>query len=745
MIDKATVQKIKDTADIVEVVSDYVHLIRRGANYVGLCPFHNERTPSFSVNKARNYCHCFSCHKGGSPVNFIMEKEGISYHDALLQLAKKYGIKVEEKELTDEERATQSRREGMFIANEWAMKYFEDNLLNTQDGRDIGLQYLYGRGVTAEAIKQFHLGYAFDRGNAFLEAASAKGFNIDVLKGLGLVGTSQQGRDYDRFHGRVIFPILNSSGKVIAFGGRDLKGSPAKYINSPESEIYKKSNELYGIYQARTAIVKEDKCFLVEGYLDVIGMWQSGMRNVVASSGTALTDGQISLIHRFTKNVTLIYDGDAAGIKASLRGIDMLLSHKLDVNVLLLPDGDDPDSFARKHTPEEFREYVKEHETDIIRFKTRILMNDAENSPQKRVAAVRSVVESLACIPDKVKRDIYIQECSNILGVSEESIGAATAAARAGVVEQLKRQRNLGTLNRDLESGKIQPQPSLNRPVNDSIKATGDSANTAQTKQLGAQLYANPLRPMEWKVLQYCIRYGFLDFCEGVETEGVPSILNVLEFIDDELSADDISFSEQDFALTYDTLKQLLPQFRNDLLEFKSRLESIKEEKRKAGFLEIGERNLSMNEIEREEKKLEEQLTAWEAYEIAEFSKAYPAKELASHENDTVRLLTTEAICEKHHLSRIYSRETPVEKEEDKLFQLIPTAMDVWRNGILDMRFNSLLARFREISGKGQYDEEREIQSKLAGMIKLRSEIAKSIGDRIICPAPSIKSKHLPR
>ena len=269
MIDKATAQKIKDTADIVEVVSDYVHLTRRGSNYMGLCPFHNERTPSFSVNKSRNYCYCFSCHRGGSPVNFIMEKEGISYHDALLHLAKKYGIKVEERELTDQEREAQSRREAMFIANEWAMNHFEHNLTETQDGKDIGLQYLYGRGVTQEAIKQFHLGYALDQGSAFLDAARKKGFNIDVLKTLGLVGTSQQGREYDRFRGRVIFPILNSSGKVVAFGGRDLKGGPAKYINSPESDLYKKSNELYGMYQARSAIVKEDKIILPIGQEEI--------------------------------------------------------------------------------------------------------------------------------------------------------------------------------------------------------------------------------------------------------------------------------------------------------------------------------------------------------------------------------------------------------------------------------------------------------------------------------------------
>ena len=297
-------------------------------------------------------CYCFSCHKGGSPVNFIMEKEGINYHDALLHLAKKYGITVEERELTDEERQLQSRREGMLVVNEWAMEKMENNLTATDEGRDIGLQYFLQRGITNEAIRKFHLGYAIDRQTALSDEAKAAGHDLEILKEVGLVGISGNGNMYDRFRGRVIFPIQNTAGKVVAFGGRDLKGGPAKYVNSPESDIYKKNRELYGIYQAKNEIVKQDKCFLVEGYMDVIGMWQAGMENAIASSGTALTDGQIALIHRFTENITLLYDGDAAGIKAALRGIDMLLSHKMRVKVLLLPDGHDPDSFARINTPE---------------------------------------------------------------------------------------------------------------------------------------------------------------------------------------------------------------------------------------------------------------------------------------------------------------------------------------------------------------------------------------------------------
>ena len=724
MIDRATVQRIKDTADIVDVVSDYVHLIRRGANYVGLCPFHNERTPSFSVNKSRNFCYCFSCHKGGSPINFIMEKEGISYHDALLQLAKRYGIKVEEKELTNEEREAQSRREGMFIANEWAMKYFEENLHDTPDGRDIGLQYLYGRGVTEEAVRQFHLGYAIDRGTAFLDEAKKHGFNIDTLKALGLVGTSQQGHDYDRFRGRVIFPIQNSSGKVIAFGGRDLKGGPAKYINSPESDLYKKSNELYGMYQARSAIGREDRCFLVEGYLDVIGMWQAGMKNVVASSGTALTDGQIALIHRFTKNVTLIYDGDAAGIKASLRGIDMLLSHQLDVKVLLLPDGDDPDSFARKHTPEEFREYVKTHETDIIRFKTKVLMDEVNDDPQRRVEAIRSVVTSLAAIPDKVKRDVYIQECSRILGVSEESVGQATARARAGIVEQLTKQRRMKELDRDLGEGASAPAA---EPAPQSV--------TGEVPKLQMPQNTNKLKPLEWKVIEYCIRFGYLDFCTVQNSEGEDVKMTVVEFVKDEIGLDGIEFSEAPFASLFQWLLDMLPEFRENLATFRARLSVEKESRRKQGYDEIAMRQLSVSEIEKEERRLESDLARWEEGEITEFTKAYPSKELASHENDLFRRMAMAAIQEKHQLSHIYFREgTTVELEEDKLFSLLPTALTVWKNGILDIKFNALLARFREIAGKGDPEEERKIQAQLSEYIRMRSEVAKNIGDRILSP-----------
>lgn len=370
-IDSETVRKILDTADIVDVVSDFVNLKRRGNSYIGLCPFHNERTPSFSVSKARGYCKCFSCGKGGSAVGFIMEHEQLSYGEALRWLANKYNIEIEEEELTPEQLAAATERESMLALNDFALAHFENNLTDTADGKAIGMSYFRVRGLTDAAIKRFRLGYALDRRDALSSDALGKGYSEKLLLDTGLCGKSDRGTLYDRFRGRVIYPVFALSGKVLAFGGRTLRKEKdvAKYVNSPESIIYHKSNQLYGLYQARRAIVAADKCILVEGYMDVISMSQRGVENVVASSGTSLTDGQISLIHRFTQNVTVIYDSDPAGIKASLRGIDMLLAEGLNIKVMLLPEGEDPDSFAQSHTLEEITDYMNSNETDFLRFK----------------------------------------------------------------------------------------------------------------------------------------------------------------------------------------------------------------------------------------------------------------------------------------------------------------------------------------------------------------------------------------
>lgn len=731
MIDPITAQKIKDAADIVDVVGDYVHLIRRGANYMGLCPFHNERTPSFSVNKRKNFCYCFSCKKGGSPVNFIMEKEGLSYHDALLHLAKKYGIEVQERELTDEEKQAQSEREAMLVANEWAMLKMEKDLFDTEEGRDVGLTYLYGRGVTEEAIRKFHLGYALDRGNALTGAAKTAGYDIEVFKSLGLTGTSQEGREYDRFRGRVIFPIINSAGKVIAFGGRDLKGGLAKYINSPESQIYKKSNELYGIFQARADIVKEDKCFLVEGYLDVIGMWQSGMRNTVASSGTALTDGQIALIHRFTENITLIYDGDAAGIKASLRGIDMLLSHKMKVKVLLLPDGDDPDSFARKHTPEEFREYVAEHETDIIRFKAQVLLADVKGDPQKRIDALNSVVESIAHIQDPISRDVYIQECSRILGVQEDSIAKSVARFRASLIEKWKKERT----RKDFPVDSAVPEE-ISNPSSYPPQSPQPAYQPTQPIQQRVVKKENPypFQPLEQVVIEYCLKYGYLDLFSVIEEEEEDSI-SVIDFVNEELEADEINFSVPVFSQIFSLLNEIRGSFEDALEEYTAKLNVEIDAKRSEGIANIGASDMSMSEIERAEKKLEKELEEFAFENIREFTKDYPGRILASHESDEVRKAVIELIREKHQLSNIYQRDNNViEKEEDKLEVLVPRAMTEWKNELLNNRIKELFKQFQEISGKGDEEAEKNLMLEINSLMHLRSQVAKDIGDRIISP-----------
>lgn len=424
MIDQATIDRINDAARIEEVVGDYVTLKKRGVNLLGLCPFHNEKTPSFIVSPAKGIFKCFGCGKGGNAVHFIMEHEQLNYYEALKFLARKYNIEVVEKELTPEEAAARNDRESMFLVNEFAQKYFTDTLYHHVDGKAVGMAYFRERGFRDDMIRKFQLGFSLDERDAFTRAAQKAGYNKDYLVKTGLTLEYENGQLADRFRGRVMFPVHSLSGKVVAFGGRVLKKSDktAKYVNSPESEIYHKSNELYGIYFAKQAIVREDRCFLVEGYTDVISMHQCGIENVVASSGTSLTGGQIRLIHRFTNNVTVLYDGDAAGIKASIRGIDLLLEEGLNIQVLLLPDGEDPDSYARTHNASDFIEFIRENSTDFIRFKTKLLLEDAGNDPIKRAALVGDIVRSIAIIPDQIIRAEYVKECSILLNVGEETL-----------------------------------------------------------------------------------------------------------------------------------------------------------------------------------------------------------------------------------------------------------------------------------------------------------------------------------
>ena len=425
MIDRETVERIKSAANIVDVVSEFVTLRRSGSNYKGLCPFHNEKTPSFIVSPARGTCHCFGCGKGGDSVSFIMEHEQMTYPEALRWLAKKYHIEIHERELTDGERQAQSERESMYIVNEWAGKYFQDLLHNDPDGIAIGMQYFRSRGFRDDVIRTFQLGYDLPDRQALAHKALQKGYKEEFLLKTGICYKNDRGELIDRYAGRVVFPWIGVSGKLVGFTARVLdsrtKGVNQKYVNSPDSEIYHKTNELYGIYQAKRAIAKEDRVYMVEGQADVISMYQCGIENVVANSGTALTLPQIHLLHRFTNNITLLYDGDAAGIHAAIRGTDMLLAEGMNLRILLLPDNDDPDSFARKHTAEDFRKYIEENQTDFIQFKTDLLLKN-ERDPQKRSEAINSIVASIATIPNQTLRDIYLHDCAERIGINEATL-----------------------------------------------------------------------------------------------------------------------------------------------------------------------------------------------------------------------------------------------------------------------------------------------------------------------------------
>lgn len=459
MIDRPTIAKIMDATKIEEVVSEFVTLKKRGINYVGLCPFHNDSNPSFSVSPTRGICHCFTCGKGGNAINFLMELEQMTYPDALRWLAKKYKIEIQERELTNEEKQRESERESMFIVNDWAAKYFQDILLHDVDGIAIGMAYFRGRGFRDDIIRKFQLGFALPKRTALAEAAKAAGYNLKYLVDTGLCfkvdkdeAGNKSGEDkvLDRFSGRAIFPWFSVSGKVVAFGGRVLdsrtKGISQKYVNSPDSVIYHKERELYGLYQAKKAIAKEDCVFMVEGYTDVISMHQCGIENVVANSGTALSVHQIRLLHRFTSNIVLLYDGDNAGIHAALRGTDMLLEEEMNVKVLFLPDGNDPDSFARSHSAEEFRRYIQENQTDFIQFKTDILLRGVTD-PVKRSQAINSIVESISKIKNQITRASYITDCSHRLGVNEAIIvNALNNFVRNGMSEQIKAERRAAGL-----------------------------------------------------------------------------------------------------------------------------------------------------------------------------------------------------------------------------------------------------------------------------------------------------------
>lgn len=535
MIDRATVDRILDAAHIEDVVSDFVSLKKRGVNYVGLCPFHDDKTPSFYVSPTKGLCKCFACGKGGNVVHFIMEHEQLSYPEALKWLARKYHIEVSERELTPEERESQTIRDSLFLVNEFACQYFQDILHNHIDGKNIGMQYFRARGIREDIIAKFKLGYSTNAPDALAKAATQNGYKKDYLLKSGLCYERETDHTlHDRFWGRVIFPWFNVSGKVVAFGGRVLdsrtKGVSQKYVNSPESEIYTKGRELFGIWQAKQAIAKKDCVYMVEGYTDVIAMHQCGLENVVANSGTALTPQQIRLLHRFTDNITLLYDGDEAGIHASIRGIDMLLAEGMNIKVLLLPDGDDPDSFSRKHSVVGFQDYIRDHEENFIRFKANLLLKNAQNDPIRRAELITDMAGSISLIPDEVKRYTFLKECAQLLAIDEQVLQNAINASRR------KRKENKPSDNQ--AQVPFTDSPPEGEKAGDSQIQAGGEAKCPPPQVEGMEKPA-PIAALERDLISCLIRHGE-KAC--IQTEENGSTLSVADVVKMSFDMDGVRF-----------------------------------------------------------------------------------------------------------------------------------------------------------------------------------------------------------
>ena len=601
MIDRLTIERIKEAADIVDVVSEFVSLKRSGSNYKGLCPFHNDSNPSFYVSPSRGTCHCFTCGEGGDSVGFIMKHEQMNYVEALRWLANRYGIEVKETELTDEQRKEKTEREAMFVVNNWAAEYYSDILYNDVDGRAVGLQYFRQRGFRDDIIKKFRLGFSPADKYAMPKKAKEKGYNLEIMEKASLCYKDSKGEMVDRFSGRAMFPWIGVSGNVVAFGGRVLdsrtKGVSQKYVNSSESPIYKKERELYGLFQAKKAIGSEDCVYMVEGYTDVISMHQCGIENVVANSGTALSKHQIHLLHRFTSNIVLLYDGDAAGIKAALRGTDMLLSEGMNVKVLLLPDGDDPDSFAKKHNADYFKQYVEEHKTDFIEFKTRVLM-EGQKDPYKRSEAINSIVKSVSVISDPIVRATYIKDCSVRLGINEQTLIVQMNNFIRANREEKRKEEERERLRRStpdyqaptaqpvntptaqpadaqtstsaspqqtvsassqqpaeddpyadippeafLPPEAFEPQSSGNSPV--SISQTTVSTGTATTQQTYSSAKKQPKKEdVQTMLIQCVVRHGEKIIFEDAELDdGTTANVTVAQYVDSQLAQDNLQFT----------------------------------------------------------------------------------------------------------------------------------------------------------------------------------------------------------
>lgn len=692
MIDQPTIDRILDAAQIVDIVSDFVTLRKRGVNYVGLCPFHDDKTPSFYVSPSKGLCKCFSCGKGGNAVHFIMEHEQMSYPEALKYLAKKYGIEIKERELSSEEKLMQSERESLFIVNNFARDYFQNILKNHVDGRSIGMAYFRNRGFRDDIIEKFQLGYCTESHDAMAQEAIKKGFKKEYLVKTGLCYETDDHRLRDRFWGRVIFPVHTLSGKVVAFGGRVLssatKGIKVKYVNSPESEIYHKSNELYGIYFAKQAIVKQDRCFLVEGYTDVISMHQSGVENVVASSGTALTPGQIKLIHRFTNNITVLYDGDVAGIKASLRGIDMLLEEGMNIKVCLLPDGEDPDSFARKHNATEFQKFIQDNETDFIRFKTNLLLEDAGKDPIKRAELIGNLVQSISIIPEAIVRDVYIKECSQLLRVEDKLLVSEVAKRRETQAEKQAEQRNRETRKNNaardaaqtpLPDGMQPPYPEDMPPYPmDGEIPNGGAPLPPETAEYVSYIPQEGKEGQEFYkyerlILQMVVRYGEKVLCNVPDEEGKEIPITVTEYVVNDLKEDELAFHN--------------PLHRQMLTEAAEHIHN-------EGF------------------------TA-ERYFLA-------------HPDPIISKLSTELIADRYQLSKYHSKAQRLVTDEERLFELVPTLMINFKFAIISEEMKHMMYALQDPAVANDEEQCTSIMKRYSELREIKSIMAKRLGDRVV-------------
>lgn len=750
MIDHNTVQQILDTADIVDVVSDFVALKRRGANWIGLCPFHNDRRPSFYVSRAKGICKCFACGEGGSAVNFIMKHEQLSYPEALRYLARKYHIEIQEKELTDEEKQAQTEREAMLMLNEWACAYFEKQLHETQAGQEIGLSYFRERGFNDATIREFRLGYSSEGYDDFYKAAVAQGFNPKLLFDTGLCIADDRGGGRDRFRGRVMFPITNIAGKVIAFGGRTLKKDKniAKYVNSPESAIYSKRNVIYGLSQAKREISKQDKCYIVEGYADVISMHQAGFKNVIASSGTALTEGHIHAIRRFTSNVTEMFDGDAAGIKAAIRGVDMLLKEGISIKVLPLPPEDDPDTFVRAHSHSEVEEYIAQNEADFINFKSSIVLKDAQNDPIKRTAAITDVVKSIALIPDEIARMVYAKECSTLFGFDEQTILRQIKQYRGKYLEQWRKERTQQQEREqrlaNQQSGPT-PAPAIDEtapaPLPDELPPDFEPIESMpKSPQPAARSTkaVNSVLVQEREVIRLIVNYGMCYLTDTEYNDGTVRPSTVLEHINNEIVLDQMSFSDPLYRHTFEIALQYIAPYYQDLAKFQAEQEVLTQQ-----FIdkEMAEQDNAEPEAydsvtlidaqERKEKEIQARANVIAKNALDDFSSSYLMKVLCSIDEDDVRQLACELATDNMpQLSKIHTQYAVILEERDKLLSLVPDRLYNWKNALLVQRIDETKSRIAHASA----EELPQLMEHLQQLYSVRHQLAAIIGDRVVNP-----------